>query len=379
MKRNIWKFLMVLALILCVLPMAAFADDATHEHVWNPKVQTNNPACGEYYTYQQTCSYDGCMATLDTTGSMKTHSWNDGTVIQEATCGVAGSRHFVCQNGCGLETTETIAALTHNWDEGTVQIAATCETAGTKLYKCQNQGCLLKEVEQAYELGHDWKVTEHVAAICGTAGHTTSVCQRAECQKEKTDIHAALRHYWDEGKVVKAATCTEKGSKEYTCQNPGCPLGKVVQPYDALDHLWDEGKITTAATCGKAGVKTYTCTRDTGHTRTEAIPATGAHRLSIALSNSEYHWQYCWNDGCEYVTTGYHDWSRWRVARKATEEKDGLLRKDCAWCSQKKWSSYEYSDNPPTTDAVIFPAMVMLMSAAALPAAVHQSKKNKKR
>ena len=457
MKRNYFRWMIALMLILCVLPVAAYAEEVTHTCTYNSV--TNNPACGEEYITTHTCTDPNCNNSYTTSGGIRTHSWDAGFVVKPATCGQAGVRGYNCLNGCGLYTEDPIPALKHNWDAGTVITAATCTEAGMKHYTCQNAGCPLGSVDQAYDaLGHDWQETEHQAAICGTAGYTKYVCgndgshtktdthaalkhnwnegevttaatcteagmkrytcQNANCplgtvdqpyelghdwkktehqdaicgvagytkyvcQRDsshtKTDTHAALRHNWDAGTVTTAATCTTKGMKHYTCQNAGCPLGTVDQPYDALGHKWDEGKVTTAPTCHSAGVKTYTCGNAgcTVKTKTEAIPATGAHRLSIMLSNSEYHYQYCWNEGCKYVTTGYHDWSRWRVARVATEEKDGLLRKDCLWCNQKRWSSYKYSDNPPTSDAVVIPALVMLMSATALPVAVHQRRKRK--
>lgn len=470
MKRNFFRWMIALVLMICVLPVAAFAEGedllsspppeptpcelGNHSWVAGTPAHTN---CGETVMVPYTCG--GCSATKSEPAGTQKHVWDSG-VVTPATCGTPGSILYTCQNGCGLKTTDTIPALTHSWVEGDVVTAATCTTAGTrhylcqhpncpvadvvqeygplnhswretdreaaicgkagyvayicnndhshtktdvlpakthdwdegtvvreasvcgavgtKLYTCKNPGCLIHEVTQEYELEHIWKQTEHKAAICGEAGYTKYVCER-DGNHTKTDTHAALRHNWDAGTVITAATCTTKGMKHYTCQNPGCPLGTVDQPYDALGHAWDAGQVTTAATCGKDGVKTYTCGNAgcTVKTKTEVIPATGAHKLSIMLSNSEYHYQYCWNEGCKYVTTGYHDWSRWRVARTATEEKDGLLRKDCRWCNQKKWSSYKYSDNPPTSDAVVIPAMVMLMSAAALPVAVHGRRKRK--
>ncbi len=64
-------------------------------------------------------------------------------------------------------------------------------------------------------------------------------------------------HTWDEGKVTKAATCTEAGVKTYTCTV--CKETKT-EAIAALGHTWDDGKVTTEPTCTEAGVKTYTCT-----------------------------------------------------------------------------------------------------------------------
>ena len=49
------------------------------------------------------------------------------------------------------------------------------------------------------------------------------------------------------------------------------------------EHTWDAGTETLAATCGADGVMTYTCTiKKCDGTKTEAIPATGAHDYADA-------------------------------------------------------------------------------------------------
>ncbi|MBP3413562.1 MAG: S-layer homology domain-containing protein, partial [Oscillospiraceae bacterium] len=49
-------------------------------------------------------------------------------------------------------------------------------------------------------------------------------------------------------------------------------------PVGPCAHAWNEGEVTTAATCAEDGVMTYTCTL-CGATKTEVIPATGAHNF----------------------------------------------------------------------------------------------------
>ncbi len=44
---------------------------------------------------------------------------------------------------------------------------------------------------------------------------------------------------------------------------------------DSCDHVWDDGVVTTPASCSADGVKTFTCTKNSSHTKTEAIPALG--------------------------------------------------------------------------------------------------------
>ncbi|MBQ7638898.1 MAG: leucine-rich repeat protein [Clostridia bacterium] len=99
---------------------------------------------------------------------------------------------------------------------------------------------------------------------------------------------------------AKAATCTEKGWKEYqTCSRCDyttyeeiAALGHSYGAWTKLDekqhqrvcandashvekadHAWDGGKVTTPATAAKEGVRTFTCSV-CGATKTEQIPKT---------------------------------------------------------------------------------------------------------
>ena len=56
-------------------------------------------------------------------------------------------------------------------------------------------------------------------------------------------------------------------------------FAKIMTQFDKLEnpceaHKWDDGKVTKAATCTEAGEKTYTCTV-CGKTKVVAIPALG--------------------------------------------------------------------------------------------------------
>ena len=150
-------------------------------------------------------------------------------------------------------------------------------------------------------------------ATCSTEGYTgDKICKDCGKTIEAGKTIPKKEHSWDAGKVTKAANCTEKGIRTYTCQS--CSItrtedipalghkavtdaavaatcetdGKTEGSHcsvcgtiltaqktvKATGHDWDEGKITKAATCEEKGVKTYTC-RTCKKTRTEDIPALG--------------------------------------------------------------------------------------------------------
>ena len=135
--------------------------------------------------------------------------------------------------GTKLSSGKTIAKTEHTWDSGKITKAATCTESGTKTYTCTS------------------------------------------CNTTKTEeIPATRNHQNTELRNVKEATCAQEGYTGDTyCKDCGTKLssGKTIAK---TDHTWDAGKITKAATCKEPGTKTYTCT-SCNTTKTEEIPATG--------------------------------------------------------------------------------------------------------
>ena len=148
-------------------------------------------------------------------------------------------------------------------------------------------------------------------ATCSKEGYTgDKICKDCGKTIESGKTIPKKEHSWDAGKVTKAATCTEKGIRTYTCQSCGitrtedipalghkavtdaavaatcetdgktegshCSVcGKVLteqKTIPAFGHTWDTGKITKEAACETKGVKTYTC-ETCKKTRTEEFPA----------------------------------------------------------------------------------------------------------
>lgn len=195
--------------------------------------------------------------------------------------------------------------------EGSAEITATCgDFSATKTI--QVTGHPNTELKNAKE------------ATCSTEGYTgDKICKDCGKTIEAGKTIPKKEHIWDAGKVTKAANCTEKGSRTYTCQSCSitrtedipalghkavtdaavaatcetdgktegshCSVcGKVLteqKTVKATGHDWDEGKITKAATCEEKGAKTYTC-RTCKKTRTEEIPARG-HKFGAWVTTSQ--------------------------------------------------------------------------------------------
>ena len=64
------------------------------------------------------------------------HSYGDGVVTKQPTCGAAGVKTYTCTL-CGSEKTEIITeALSHSYDSGVITEEPTCTDAGIKTYTC---------------------------------------------------------------------------------------------------------------------------------------------------------------------------------------------------------------------------------------------------
>ena len=103
------------------------------------------------------------------------------------------------------------------------------------------------------------------------------------------------------------------------------------------EHAWDAGEITTPATCGEDGVKTFTCV-NCGGTRTEAVPATGAHSYTGAVTTpatcetageKTFTCAGCGGSYTEAIPATGHNWGEWVVTKMATEDEEGLAVRTC--------------------------------------------------
>jgi len=214
------------------------------------------------------------------------HNWGEGEVTIPATCTEDGVKTYVCD--CGLSKTEPVASLghldednnficdacktviphEHVWGEGVVTTEPTCTEEGVKTYTCK---CCETKTETVAALEH---IDEDENASCDRCGDAV-----------------AHIHEWDEGVVTTEPTCTEAGVKTYTCvcsetkTESVAALGHIDEDNnfrcdrctDIVAHecVWGEGVITTPATCTEPGTKTYTC--KCGETKTESVAALGKH------------------------------------------------------------------------------------------------------
>ena len=136
------------------------------------------------------------------------------------------------------------------------------------------------------------------------------------------------------------ATCGEAGRVDTICSNCGEVIATKVIPATGA-HTWDNGTVTTEPTETTPGVRTFTCAV-CGATRTETIPATGAHDYQFTRTVAPT----CTADGYDlYTCSGCgatekrnpkpalgHKWDNGTVTTEPTETAPGVRTYTCTVC-----------------------------------------------
>ncbi len=140
------------------------------------------------------------------------------------------------------------------------------------------------------------------------------------------------------------ATCGEAGRVDTICSNCGEVVSTKEIPATGA-HTWDNGTVTTEPTETTPGVRTFTCAV-CGATRTETIPATGAHDYQFTKNVAPT----CTADGYDlYTCSGCgatekrnskpalgHKWDSGTVTTEPTETTPGVRTYTCTVCGQTK-------------------------------------------
>ena len=227
-----------------------------------------------------------------------------------------------------------------------------CKDCGTKL----SSGKTIAKTEHTWDSG---KITK--AATCTESGTKTYTC--TSCNTTKTEeIPATGNHQNTELRNVKEATCTEEGYTGDTyCKDCGTKLssGKTIAK---TDHTWDAGKITKAATCKESGTKTYTCT-SCNTTKTEEIPATRNHQNTELRNVKEATCAqegytgdtYCKDCGTKLssgktIAKTDHTWDAGKIAKAATCKEPGTKNYTCTSCNTTKTEEIPATGNHQNTE-----------------------------
>lgn len=314
----------------------------SHTHTLDEGEVTKKPSCKEKGVKTYRCTETNCNYTKTEDIAATGHNWNDGKITTKATCDHTGVKTYTCKT-CGDTRTETIAMLEHTWDEGQVTTKPTCTKKGIRTYTCKV--CKATKTEDIEATGHDYKVKDHKDATCTEDGYTTSVCKN--CGDEKKETIKATGHQHTEVRGAKKATCIEEG---YTGDTYCTDCGNMIftgKKIEKTDHTWDNSVVSKDPTCTEKGSKTYTCAV-CRETKTEEIPATGHQNKEIrdkkaaTCTKAGYTGDTYCKDCGELLKTGKetdalgHTWGKGKVTRKSTYTAAGQLTYTCSRCGEKR-------------------------------------------
>ena len=255
------------------------------------------------------------------------HDWGEWQEVQSPSCTASGTRRHQCKR-CGFIEGENLDPTGHSWDEGVVTTPATCTEAGEKTYTCTV--CQETKTEPISALDHDWdEGVVTTPATCTEAGEKTYTCSR--CENTKTEPIPATGHT---AVTIpgKAATCTETGLTDGSKCSVCDTILEQQTEIAALGHDWDESVVTKEPTCTEDGTKLYTCQR-CGETNTETIPATGHSYEENWNSDGENHWRVCQVCGARGEEAA-HSW-KWVVDQKPNGTQAGKQHQECTVCGAR--------------------------------------------
>ena len=159
-----------------------------------------------------------------------------------------------------------------------------------------------------------------------------------------SDKGACTHTDYDTTERTVPATCGEAGRVDTICSNCGEVISTRELPPTGA-HDWDDGTVTTAPTETTPGVRTFTCTV-CDQTRTEAIPATGAHdyqftkNVAPTCTDGGYDLYTC--SGCgaterrNLTDAAGHKWDGGTVTTAPTETTPGARTFTCSGCGQTR-------------------------------------------
>ncbi len=267
-------------------------DPSNHLHT---KLQNQKAASASEDGYTGDLYCEDCGALLEKGSVIEKaheHSYGTGVVTKEANCSETGMKLYTCSCGetrseeipadpsihlhtklmnqkaatasedgytgdlycedCGKILEEgTVIPHEHNYDAGVVAKDATCKETGTKVYTC---GCGATKSEElpVDPLNHvHTKLLDQKTDTSSGDGYTGDlICEDCGTLLEEGTV-IPHEHNYDAGVVAKEPTCSETGTKVYTC---GCGATKSEElPVDPLNHVHTETRGAIAATLSAPG------------------------------------------------------------------------------------------------------------------------------
>ena len=234
-------------------------DPAVHTGGTETKGRLEATCTEDGYTGDTYCTGCGQLISKGSTIRSPGHQWNDGKVIQEATCRAFGVKSVVCMI-CGTMRDEVIPKNPENHTgekEVRNRLDATCTADGyTGDTYCTDCGEPVSKGDAIPAPGHQWvedaMMFEATCRMVGTRSYRCAVCgaTRDEILPKDASNHAG----GIEVRGTAEATCTEEG---YTGDTYCTGCGELLREGDAfpaLGHDWQEATYTAPKTCKRCGL-----------------------------------------------------------------------------------------------------------------------------
>ncbi len=230
-------------------------------------------------------------------------------------------------------------------------VPATCTEDGTGEYwVCEgDNGCgkmfsdaagttEINEIPTLTKTGHDWNQWIITKQPTGTAtGTVQRICKNNITHKETGNLPTLTTKDAWKSETVKAPTCTETGSVQYTLNAE--PTIKFTAAINATGHNYGDWTITVEPTFETVGTAQRICSNDNTHIDTIVLPNlanTSVWTAGTKVEPTET------TDGSQTYTSEYgnvtivlpatghtHDWGAWELTIEPTEEKEGVATRIC--------------------------------------------------
>ena len=258
-------------------------EGALSGHQWDEGTVLYEATCQKIGVKRSACTVCGATQLEEIPVDPANHV--GGTEVKgrrDATCTEDGYTGDTYCKSCGelISKGNAVPAAGHQWDEGTIIEEATCRSFGVRSFACLICGAARNEVipkDPARQDG-ETEVKGKRDAACTADGYTgDTYCKGCGGLISKGSTIAAAGHRWEKGTVLSEATCQMVGAKRYMCTICGATRLEEI-PEDPANH---------AGGTELRGVRDAACTKDgyTGDTyckgcgglidKGSAIPAPG--------------------------------------------------------------------------------------------------------
>ncbi len=329
--------------------------DSKLGHNWVNGEKLKDANCVHGAEYRYTCSNDETHTKTQFEGDVNpdNHSYGEEwTSNDDATCENDGTKYRDCQNGCGVQDTQTDtgSALGHDYELVETISEATCTTQAKNKYVCKHDSSHIEERFEGELNPDNHSFGEWISnndATCESDGTEYRECQHGCGEKQtQTDIDSALGHDYKLTETISVATCTTQAKNKYVCQHDPSHIEERVEgELDPNNHDFGNWTYNNDATCEADGTETGTCQRE-GCNVTDTRVAKDTklnHEFGNWVSNNDATCEIdgtetrtCQHDGCDKTETRTvegskldHEFGNWVSNNDATCETDGTETGTC--------------------------------------------------